>query len=72
MEGENKTMIPLSEGARRLRLGWRATWELVLRGGLPAEQRNGRWWVDADAVGRMVRERADETRFGIRGDRPPA
>ncbi len=53
-----KEMIPLAEGARRLKQGWRLTWEMVLRGELPAERRNGRWWVDAHSVDRLARERA--------------
>lgn len=58
MSQVNQEMIPLAEGSRRLKQGWRVTWNMVLRGELPAERRNGRWWVDAHSVDRLAHQRA--------------
>ncbi len=41
MSRANQEMIPLAERARRLKQGWRATWDMVLRGELPAERTSG-------------------------------
>lgn len=51
-----RPMIPLAEAAQKLKRGWRSTWEMVLRGELPAERRNGRWWLDSRVVDAIVQQ----------------
>lgn len=52
------TMIPLPDAAYRLALTWSQAYGMVLSRKLAAEKRGNRWYVAAEDVERVKRERA--------------
>ncbi len=65
----NEEQIRLREAAEQLGVHYMTAYRYVRTGTLPAEQRNGQWFVDAAALAQFVAERGDAPR---RPGRPPA
>lgn len=57
MATNDKKVIPLTQAAQRLKVRYGAVWDDVLRGQLVGEQRDGRWFVTAESVSRLERQR---------------
>jgi hypothetical protein len=55
-----ENVVPLAVAAQRLRRTWHQAWRLVLCGELAGEQRNGRWYVDAEALAQMEQEQEEK------------
>lgn len=62
--------VDLVEAATRLRIAYHVAYRLVLTGGLRAERRNGRWFVDRQDLERLEGER--KTSLGPAPERTPA
>ena len=53
--------ISLPAAAQRLRLRWPTCYNLLLRGELRGEQKNGRWRIEEASVERLERKRANQS-----------
>ncbi len=59
----SREFVSLADAAQRLGQSWERTWRQMLRGTLQGEKRDGRWFVDAADLERLMSERAEGERL---------
>jgi len=57
----NVKLIPLSDAAVEMAVSWQTAWRMLLSRELPGVKKGARWFVQRDAVERVVRERETRT-----------